>query len=271
MLLLPSVLSFSKDESSVIGRGSWATVHRVALPNAVVAVKCMTFSAKNKLSRTFYENERRVFWRLQDAEHNDTIVRHHSIYVHGNEGFIVMELVPGRPLGLVADIRGRHKLVRQLFDALAYLRQKAVAHRDLKPENIMYDPETHAMKLIDFGFAHVGEPGCSERAYERVGTPYYMAPELILDETKAYDPYLVDIWSAGCLLYYMHTGKPPLYMCNTMKELQRELKTFNALVFADDLEEPCMKSLFLWSAQVAPDMRRDASTLSKQARHLVTV
>lgn len=60
---------------------------------------------------------------------------------------------------------------------LEYLHDRDIIHRDIKPENVIIDEEGYP-KLIDFGTAKV----INGRTYSRIGTPYYMAPEVILGE-----------------------------------------------------------------------------------------
>ena len=77
--------------------------------------------------------------------------------------------------------------------ALEHLAQKNIVHRDLKPENVMVDNNGYA-KLIDFGTAKI----LKNRTYTIVGTPHYMAPEVI--RGKGYS-VSVDLWSIGVILY----------------------------------------------------------------------
>ena len=74
-------------------------------------------------------------------------------------------------------------------------------HRDLKPENIMITPNGYP-KLIDFGSAKI----VTDRTYTILGTPHYMAPEVILGQS--YDSS-VDMWSLGIMLYEFLCGGVP--------------------------------------------------------------
>ena len=76
-------------------------------------------------------------------------------------------------------------------------------HRDLKPENIMYNPRTHQVKIIDFGFACISK----EKLRVFCGTPSYMSPEIV--RKHEYDGKPVDMWALGVLLYVMLTGTFP--------------------------------------------------------------
>jgi len=65
----------------------------------------------------------------------------------------------------------------QLLQALHYLHSRGIVHRDLKPENMLFEKGTNCVKLIDFGIAvrHDGK----EPLTARIGTPYYIAPEVL--------------------------------------------------------------------------------------------
>ncbi|CAI5523672.1 unnamed protein product, partial [Closterium sp. Naga37s-1] len=82
-----------------------------------------------------------------------------------------------------------------------------VMHRDLKPENFLFanNQEDAALRAIDFGLSIMFKPG--ETLSEIVGSPYYMAPEVL---RKNYGP-LADVWSAGVILYILLCGVPPFW------------------------------------------------------------
>ena len=72
--------------------------------------------------------------------------------------------------------------MKQIFKSLLYLRHKGIVHRDLKPENMLFEKNSRVLKIIDFGIATKREP--NKLLTDRVGTPYYVAPEVLL---KKYD------------------------------------------------------------------------------------
>lgn len=84
----------------------------------------------------------------------------------------------------------------QILQGLQYLHKQNVIHRDIKPNNILL--KDNQVKLGDLGVSKI--LGDLTLAKSRVGTPLYLAPELI--KSKPYDNK-VDIWAAGCVIYYM--------------------------------------------------------------------
>ena len=90
-----------------------------------------------------------------------------------------------------------------LASALLHMHSKRILHRDLKPANILYFSE--GVKVGDLGLGrYMSDSTCM--AYSRVGTPLYMAPEVITNIGYSFN---TDIWSLGCVLYEMITFKSP--------------------------------------------------------------
>jgi len=95
-----------------------------------------------------------------------------------------------------------------IFSAVDYLHDKSIVHRDLKPENLLYagKEDSALLKIADFGLSkYVTEFGGLETP---CGTLAYTAPEVT---SKTSYRKVVDIWSCGCILYFMLFGKPPFY------------------------------------------------------------
>ena len=139
----------------------------------------------------------------------------HQVVEADDQVYIVMELVEGQTLTqrlaggeLPADLQLRY--ASDIIDALAYAHQHGVVHRDLKPSNIMLGAGGH-LKILDFGLArqqHALKPGEATResagpitaAGEIVGTPHYMAPELLRGQPAT---PASDVWAVGVTLYEM--------------------------------------------------------------------
>ncbi|XP_004247730.1 phosphoenolpyruvate carboxylase kinase 1 [Solanum lycopersicum] len=105
-----------------------------------------------------------------------------------------------------------------LMEAIAHCHRLGVAHRDIKPENILFN-EWNDLKLADFGSAQCFREG--ELMSGVVGTPYYVAPEVLAG--RDYNEK-VDIWSAGVILYIMLAGMPPFYGDSTEEIFEAVLR-----------------------------------------------
>ncbi|XP_076891486.1 shaggy-related protein kinase theta-like [Bidens hawaiensis] len=79
-----------------------------------------------------------------------------------------------------------------------------VCHRDIKPQNLLVNPQTHQLKLCDFGSAKMLVPGEPNISY--ICSRYYRAPELIFGATEYTNA--IDMWSAGCVLAELLLGQP---------------------------------------------------------------
>lgn len=86
-----------------------------------------------------------------------------------------------------------------------------VCHRDLKPENVLLKSAGALdVAVIDFGLSKI----CTDRLKTRIGTPYYVAPEIILAEHKGSYTHMCDMWSLGVIVYFMLIGLPPFMADN---------------------------------------------------------
>lgn len=93
---------------------------------------------------------------------------------------------------------GKLIVIRQLVEALRYLRECRIIHADIKPSNVLISKQG-VLRLCDFGLAKLLGPNENYATVEQIrGSPEYMAPEL-LEKGLQYD-YSVDVWSLGTLL-----------------------------------------------------------------------
>jgi serine/threonine-protein kinase len=103
------------------------------------------------------------------------------------------------------DLREVRDLAAQLGRGLDALHGQRIIHRDVKPSNVLLDGEGGAA-LTDFGLARAADSTRLTADGQMLGTPHYLAPELIEGEeaTRA-----SDVYALGCVLYECLTGKPP--------------------------------------------------------------
>ncbi|XP_076826470.1 protein kinase C delta type-like [Brachyhypopomus gauderio] len=193
---------------SVLGQGSYGKVFLAELKGSkdLFAVKALRKDVMNN-NVEFTMVEKRVLALAWDCPF---LTHLYSTFQTEEHLFFVMEYLTGGDLMFHIRETGSFDLYTATFYAaeivcgLQFLHGKGIIHRDLKLDNVMLDGEGH-IKIADFGMCkenvfgdNLGKTFC--------GTPYYMAPEIILGERYSFS---VDWWSFGVLLYGMLIGKPP--------------------------------------------------------------
>jgi len=112
----------------------------------------------------------------------------------------------------------------QIADALAHAHKRGLIHRDVKPKNIILTPQGVA-KLTDLGLAREKDDkhAAESEAGKAYGTPYYISPEQIRGEVDI--DFRADIYSLGCTMYHMVTGRPPFEGDTPSAVMHKHLKT----------------------------------------------
>jgi hypothetical protein len=146
--------------------------------------------------------------------------------------FLVMEYVPGRSLNHHVKARGplppaeACQYVRQAALGLQHAHEMGMVHRDIKPGNLVRT-ESGDVKILDFGLARLALGGDVTRSQaltrpgEMAGTPDYIAPEQVND-THSVD-IRADIYSLGCTLYHLLTGRVPFPGGTLIDKVSRHL------------------------------------------------
>ncbi|KAM3378175.1 mitogen-activated protein kinase kinase kinase ANP1 [Capsicum galapagoense] len=140
------------------------------------------------------------------------IVRYLGIVREEDTLNILLEFVPGGSISSLLSKFGSfpepviRTYTKQLLLGLDYLHKNGIMHRDIKGANILVDNKG-SIKLADFGASKkVVELATVSGAKSMKGTPYWMAPEVIRQTGHSFS---ADIWSVGCTVIEMTTGKPP--------------------------------------------------------------
>uniref|UniRef100_A0A8C0NYY8 Mitogen-activated protein kinase kinase kinase 19 n=1 Tax=Canis lupus familiaris TaxID=9615 RepID=A0A8C0NYY8_CANLF len=189
----------------------------------LIAVKQVALDTSDKLATEKEYRKLQEEVDLLKALKHVNIVAYLGTCLEENIVSIFMEFVPG---GSISSIINRFgpllemvfcKYTRQILQGVAYLHENCVVHRDIKGNNVMLMP-TGIIKLIDFGcakrLAWAGLNGThSDMLKSMHGTPYWMAPEVINESGYGRKS---DIWSIGCTVFEMATGKPPLASMDRM-------------------------------------------------------
>ncbi|XP_040398975.1 serine/threonine-protein kinase PAK 4 isoform X3 [Cygnus olor] len=190
-----------------IGEGSTGIVCIATIKSTgkLVAVKKMDLRKQQRRELLF--NEVVI---MRDYQHENVVEMYNS-YLVGDELWVVMEFLEGGALtDIVTHTRMNEEQIAAVclavLKALSVLHAQGVIHRDIKSDSILLTHDGR-VKLSDFGFcAQVNKE--VPRRKSLVGTPYWMAPELI--SRLPYGPE-VDIWSLGVMVIEMVDGEPPYF------------------------------------------------------------
>jgi serine/threonine protein kinase len=154
------------------------------------------------------------------------------------------------------------QIILQIGDAVQAAHTAGIVHRDLKPDNVMYDPETHQVKLLDFGIATATDATADERLTRAgffVGTLMYVAPESLSGELVS---PAADQYSLATIAYFLLTGSLP-YTAKTPREMFTQLlsqppitlnKARPNLQFAPPVESVIMRALSKQPTERFPDV-----------------
>ena len=196
---------------SLIGSGAFGKV-RLYLDRDSKSFKyAIKTIKKNIFKRHSIDSIKREIDILRSLDHPN-IVKYFETYEDECYLHIVMEYIAGDNLfrvltdqkGFKFTERTISKIMTCLLKAVLFLHHNGIIHRDIKPENIVFvEPNNfNALKLIDFGLSIQQN---AKKDNRRVGTPYYMAPEMVRGNFN----YASDVWSIGVILFIMVTGKQP--------------------------------------------------------------
>jgi calcium-dependent protein kinase len=185
------------------------------------AVKVLKKSQMDAEEQKMLFNEINI---LRSLDHPN-IVKMYEFFEDDKRFYIVTEICKGGELFDEIISRGKFTerdtaiLMKQLLMCVNYCHKNNVVHRDLKPENILLESnkDFDQIKIIDFGTSLTIDP--SKTLDEKLGTPYYIAPEVL---NKKYN-HKCDIWSCGVICYIIMSGVPP-FNGGTDQEIMANVK-----------------------------------------------
>lgn len=163
----------------------------------------MDFEAQPKKSLLYQEIE--IMYHLN----HPNIVNFHCCFLEGNTLTIAMELLEGGALTSALETiifceEHISYIMKRCLQGLGYMHDRNIIHRDIKSDNILMGRDG-SVKLSDFGFCATLQND-NEKRRTKVGTPYWMAPEVITGKPHGKS---IDIWSLGITAIEMIDGEPP--------------------------------------------------------------
>ncbi|CDP20654.1 unnamed protein product [Coffea canephora] len=201
------------DLGGELGRGEFGVTYLCTDVDTADKYACKSISKKKLRTAVDIEDVRREVEIMKHLPEHPNIVTLKDTYEDDDAVHIVMELCEGGELFDRIVARGHYSeraaavVMKTIVEVVQVCHRHGVMHRDLKPENFLFanKKETSPLKAIDFGLSVFFKPG--EHFNEIVGSPYYMAPEVL---KRNYGPE-VDVWSAGVILYILLCGVPPFW------------------------------------------------------------
>ncbi|XVF29275.1 hypothetical protein REPUB_Repub15cG0106800 [Reevesia pubescens] len=196
-----------------LGRGEFGITHQCFDLETGEAYACKKISKAKLRTEIDVEDVRREVEIMKHLPKHPNIVSFREAFEDKEAVYLVMELCHGGELFDRIVAKGHYteraaaSVIKTILEIVKVCHEHGVIHRDLKPENFLLadGSETAPIKAIDFGLSIFYEPG--ERFSDIVGSPYYMAPEVL---RRNYGKE-IDIWSIGVILYILLCGVPPFW------------------------------------------------------------
>ncbi|XP_007937963.1 serine/threonine-protein kinase 10 [Orycteropus afer afer] len=225
-----------------LGDGAFGKVYKAKNKEtgALAAAKVIETKSEEELEDYIVEIE-----ILATCDH-PYIVKLLGAYYYDGKLWIMIEFCPGGAVDAIMLELDRgltepqiQVICRQMLEALNFLHSKRIIHRDLKAGNVLMTLEGD-IRLADFGVSAKNLKTLQKRD-SFIGTPYWMAPEVVMCETMKDTPYdyKADIWSLGITLIEMAQIEPPHHELNPMRVLLKIAKS----------EPPTLLSPSKWSVE----------------------
>mmetsp|Transcript_67699 Transcript_67699/g.151611 ORF Transcript_67699/g.151611 Transcript_67699/m.151611 type:complete len:473 (-) Transcript_67699:127-1545(-) len=194
-----------------LGQGGFGSVMK-GVHSETGEMAAVKFVPKNSFRQ--FSDLQRVFQEIQALRNlrHPNVIRILDVADHPDSVCFIMEFAAGGELrGYVernkalSEEESRH-FFKQIVRAVHYVHSKKIVHRDLKLENILLDSQNRC-KIVDFGLSDY--VSSKERTVTDAGTEAYLAPEVYNGNSGDSDPYKIDVWSLGVILYALSHGRLP--------------------------------------------------------------
>ena len=237
-----------------------------------VALKVLRPELTDETFRQRFEREGKIASSIID----ENICMVYQIGVHNNISYMAMEFLKGEDLDekLKRDgwlsIPVVFKIAKQMAMGLAVAHEKKLIHRDIKPANVWLESggpggDFKRIKLLDFGLAKSTEVESTLTAKGMiVGTPNYMAPEQICGEPL---DERADLFSLGCVMYRMLSGKVPFEKENTLAVLHAVVES--EIPSLNDLDQKLPKEVYGLMAKLLSKNPADRPATAKKVISMI--
>lgn len=229
----------------LIGEGGMSAVYKAIHTHldTEVAIKILLPNlVRNKKTLMRFKQEAKAATQLNHP--NICSVKEFGVDDEGGP-YLVMDYVNGKSLEHYVETNGRLRVRRaleileQIASGLNHAHSKGIIHRDIKPANIIIVQEndgSEGARIVDFGIAKFlreddAGPNLTKTG-DIFGTPNFMSPEQCLG--KSVDT-TSDVYSMGCILYYMLSGKPPFESESTLETLMKHVN--EPIPYLDDVPD----------------------------------
>ncbi|XP_076940172.1 calcium-dependent protein kinase 20-like [Bidens hawaiensis] len=196
-----------------LGQGQFGTTYLCIEKETGKEFACKTIVKRKLATKDDVEDVRREIQIMHHLAGHPNVISIVGAYEDAVAVHVIMEMCAGGELFDRIIQRGHYtekkaaELTRIIIGVVEACHSLGVMHRDLKPENFLFvsEQEEAALKTIDFGLSMFFKPG--EMFTDMVGSPYYVAPEVL----RKFYSQECDIWSAGVIIYILLCGVPPFW------------------------------------------------------------